>query len=399
MRKYFALALMAFAALVVTSCDSDDSNVLKNAIDKVVAVANSKVMQGSMPSATDHVDGLTNTVTKSDDVTSIMVSSPVELSKFFISVAGVDGYLECPAEAVYNAPASRAEVATYSYVVVIALGDGAVETLKISVNAETVDGQVVKVVDKVEVVNTDNGSNADASHLVGEWILKNEDFNTILTLTDKTYSILEDWDSIAYETGTYEIKDGFAYMTPSMPDAASGQIEPYKTKIELYANNNALVVIPIYSYQDSLGNTVEEEDERGTMFFYKKNAKIELNAKNVQGTWLWFMGRNDGQVEVRAAMIFDGDSFDFIIPAWGQRMMGTFTCDNGYINFKVTKYLVNEARPCGIDDYKNGYEEPAPESWNTEPPFGKEFSRPFLPIAGGYAYSNLANLTCRLVKQ
>lgn len=400
MRKYFAMALMAFAALVVSSCDSDDSNVLDKALDKVVAIANSKLMSGSMPSATDKVQGLTNNMTQSNGITSILVNSPVELTKFFISAAGLDGYLECPAEAVASAPACRAEASSFSYIVVIALGDGATEAIKISVNAETIDGKVVEIVNKMEVVNETGGnSTVDASALRGVWIMSSENFKTILTITDKTYSIQEDWGSnIVSEKGAYEIKDGFVYLTPSEPDAASGQIETQKAKIELYSNNNALVFMPFYTYQDSLGNLVEECDEQGFMIFYKKDAKIEMNSKDVQGTWLWLMERNDGNHDVRVAMIFKDNTFDFIIPAWGQRMKGTFTCENGFINFKVTEFLVNEGRPCGIDDYKNGYEKPGPDYWNSEPPFGNEFSRPFLP-AGEFAFSNVANLPCRLTKQ
>ncbi len=400
MRKFFAMALMAFAALVVSSCDSDDSNVLSKALDKVVAVANSKLMSGSMPSATDKVQGLTNNMTQSNGITSILVSSPVELTKFFISAAGLDGYLECPAEAVASAPACRAEASSFSYIVVIALGDGATETVKISVNAETVDGKVVEIVNKMEVVNETGGnSNADVSALRGVWIMSNNDYNTILTITDKTYSIQEDWgNNVVSEKGVYEIKDGYVYLTPSEPDPNSGKIETQKAKIELYSNNNALVFMPFYTYQDNMGNLVEECDEQGFMIFYKKDAKIEMNSKDVQGTWLWLMPTNDDNHVVRVAMIFKDNTFDFIIPVWGERMKGTFTCENGFINFKVSQFLINESRPVGIDEYLNGYEKPQPDSYVTEPPFGMEFSRPFLPV-GDFAFSNVANLPCRLTKQ
>ncbi len=395
------MAMMAFAAFSFTGCDSDDdSGDVKSAIEQVLGVVDAVVKQGSIPAVTDQVQGLTNHVTKTETSTSIIVTSPVELSKFFIAVAGVDGYLECPAQALSNnASAVRGANSTYSYVVVVAVGDGVSETVKITVNAETVDGTVVSVIKDVEILNSDSGNvGGDAASLAGVWLMKSEDYTTILTLTDKTYSIMEDWDSVAYEAGTYVLEGDIVYMTPVATSSDKNQIEPHKAKIEVYRNNQALVIIPIYTYQDNQGNLVEVYEDHGMMVFYKKDAKIEMNSKDVQGTWLWFMDRNDGQYDVRTAMIFDGDNFDFIIPSWGQRMKGTFTCENGYINFHVTKYLVNEARPCGIDDYKNGYEEPSPNSWNSEPPFGKDFTRLFLPL-GDFAFSNVANLPCRLTKQ
>ncbi len=392
------LGFIAFSTLSFVGCGSDDevSGSLSQSIEKVISIVNAQQKSGSIPQVTTSESGVTTTLQNISGATSIIVNSPVELTKFFVSVSGIDGYLECPATLL----TSRAGVSTktYTYTISILLASGINQNVTVVVNAETVDGDVVYVMkEKLDVKNEENVVN-EADALIGTWNFIGEQITNVLTVTKTTLKYVSIYEGSANEevlmNGNYEFNNGFIFFTNQ-----NGVTE--KLKPSLLADNNVLVLRSYYTYQDSTGNEIEASDIDNFELFVKQNAKLNYSVNDLQGTWIWHFHGN--QEIVRSALILKDNTFDMIIPIWGQRMTGTFTYNNGYIDFKVTNGYVrhNYEYDESLGAMNSGWinvKDADPNDYNLDLPFGERFSRPFIP-QGNVAYSNLANLPVYYEKQ
>lgn len=387
MKKHLVFALMAFASFAMVSCGSDDDDNnggIIEFVENVISVANSSQKQGAMPQATQTLNGVIPSITNNPNASgaNIEITSPVALAKFFVSIAGLDGYLECPAQLV----GTRAEAQTYKYIINILVKPGVSQNVTVVVNAETVEGDVVAILkEKLDVQNEEQAVDSPSA-LVGTWEFVGEQIQYSLTITPSTFTYVGDQGN---SEGSYKFEDGMLYMT------SKGDTAVQKMKPTLLASNNALLLRPYYMMQDENGQLVEASDLDDFELFIKKGAKVKCDIADAQGTWIWHLRGN--QEIVRSALIIKDNTFDMIIPVWGQRMKGTVTYDNLYLNFKVNKLLTRDSEEYygeSLDRLYDGWQEDVAG----DAPFGMEFSRPFV-ADGNVAYSNLANLPVYYVKK
>ena len=175
--------------------------------------------------------------------------------------------------------------------------------------------------------------------------------------------------------------------------------EDVSFNVEMIHNKTVILAISIIPASQSYSG----EEERQTSFGYREGATIPVTASDIQGKWYW--QSEHGFVGARAVLILDGDKFDLIITPWGERHIGTFTYQNGYIHLTPEESFTSR-----YDDSDHiNIENPEATPWKHpgEPGvYGDPiyFSNPgddvipFIPN-GIKAYGELANLQVEYTKK
>ena len=228
------------------------------------------------------------------------------------------------------------------------------------------------------------GNQLTPDKLVGSWLMTGEDFSVRLVFLGR-----DEWTqsgSNGETSGTYTL-DGDV-LTMKMGDSITNQMRV----IMLYDYN--VLVLRLQAVNDE---PFGSPDAFG--LYYRENTPVAAPQADIQGKWFWYMPGDTNSV--RGALEFSGNTFDFIIPVWHQRMRGTYQYVNGKAQFHVTEFMVREYM--GDDDLSVGnlYAEwttPEPGSGQEYPPFGTDFTKPFV-ANGDEAYALIANLPAYFEKQ
>lgn len=232
--------------------------------------------------------------------------------------------------------------------------------------------------------NEDNNGNNDnpstSEKLVGSWIMSGEDYSIKLELNQGRWK-MSDNDEV-YE-GTYTL-DGDT-LTMKVGDSLVN-----KSKVIMLYGYNVLVL----RYHTPYGEGWSLSDEFA--LYYRENSTIAAKQTDIQGKWFWSLMGDENFI--RCAMEFNGNTFDFIIPVWRERMKGTYEYTNGVISFRVTEFLVRELMDASREKLYSDWAAPEEGSGHETPAFGLNFNRPFV-ANGNEAYSVLANLPSYFEKQ
>ena len=224
--------------------------------------------------------------------------------------------------------------------------------------------------------------------LVGTWNVYLNGAPVTFTFTDSKLQI----------DGT-DVENGGAYTFENERVAYRYEGEDVSFNVEMIHNKTVILAISIIPASQSYSG----EEERQTSFGYREGATIPVTASDIQGKWYW--QSEHGFVGARAVLILDGDKFDLIITPWGERHIGTFTYQNGYIHLTPEESFTSR-----YDDSDHiNIENPEATPWKHPGEPGVDgdpiyFSNPgddvipFIPN-GTKAYSELANLQVEYTKQ
>lgn len=401
------MAFMALVSLVMVNCsssgsDGDGDNKNPQLINSWITVNNATMKEGAMPAATQELAGASNSVVMdaASRMANVVIESPEELNKLYVGIEGVNGYMECPA-ASFVTRATK----TFKYTISILLANNVSQNVTIQINAETKDGKLVSVMVKKLDVKNEEGSIAsdDVTALKGTWEFVGEQLKNVYKVTDnmikvENYSISQEGETLLTTNDyAYRYADGMLYLKRvGDPDS----IPESKIKPAFLDNKNVLILRWYWLMHDENGVMHEVNEIDDFDLLVRKGYESSFTVNDIQGTWIWNLYGN--QDIVRSALILKDNTFDLIIPIWGQRMQGTFTYNNGYIDFKLNTFLVREKEEFTEELVMlyDGWEAIDEKEWEwpLEPTFGKEFRRPFIPD-GNVAYSNLANLPVYYIKQ
>ena len=159
--KYFGVALLALAiGITYVSCNKDDKD--DQGMQDLIGIENATFIDGKIPSVSDtqtKVIASSNSSALAGGANIITITSPVELEKLFVALKGLNGYYSVT-------PISTGHYSgTYVYQITVNYGTGLNQDVIIIINARTVDGSVVSVVEQ-EVSYVESKSGALAINLV-----------------------------------------------------------------------------------------------------------------------------------------------------------------------------------------------------------------------------------------
>lgn len=238
--------------------------------------------------------------------------------------------------------------------------------------------------EKVEDTDeSDNTNPPEASQLKGTWVMEGEDYSIRYIFEDGVYT-MQEGDLVI--SGSYSLSGNVLSMM--VGDSMRNEV-----KVIMLYDNNVLVM----RYHSEMGEGWGLADEFALL--YRQNGVINASAESIQGKWYWYyMG---DETVIRSMLEISGNTFDFIIPIWRERMKGTIEYQNGMIKFRVTEFLTRENLEEGNESLENLYlnwAEPGEDAYSTEPTFGTYFERPFVSN-GTEAFSIFANLPAYFVKK
>jgi hypothetical protein len=257
--------------------------------------------------------------------------------------------------------------------------------------------------------------NLTASALVGEWSITSEDFTNTWVFTSNQLTIETGWGKTE---GTYTVENGtiiFTIVNAWSVDYVlddEGYFVPggWKTR-ELEDHEKipmcfqakiiyggSVLIINYTINENDLPARTPENTEDISILLYKKGGSISPDTAPIQGVWHWYE-YSTNQTEIRARIIFDGNSFELIITPWSEKYVGSYTYRDGYIT-------------CTIDNSYSAYNPETSEgevdpvtleaTWyltqKEQSSFSEGLSFPFV-VDGDVAYSILANLTFKYHKK
>ena len=153
-----ASALIAFASCSKEEATVGSSNAPEPTITKAFTVNGGTVQAGSMPAANANDPGITvnsNNSALAGGGNIITISSPISLTKAFLEVANLEGFIECPLTTATRAT-STADM--YEYVVEVMYNPELAASLTVKMNVEAADGSVINVMEKaIEYVESQKG--------------------------------------------------------------------------------------------------------------------------------------------------------------------------------------------------------------------------------------------------
>lgn len=159
--------------------------------------------------------------------------------------------------------------------------------------------------------------------LIGEWddggLGYSNDYSLTFTATQVTVS---QSGSVVYQ-GAYTLADGMVSFTM---DGTK-----YRSMAGLAGGESTLIMKEVYEEEDG------SESENLAFIVVKKGMKVVTDKADIQGQWLWWMDYMGEEKTVRISYAFDGDTFDIIIVAWGQRYKGTYTYEGGILELTTTE--------------------------------------------------------------
>ncbi|MDY5969725.1 MAG: hypothetical protein SPJ13_06920 [Bacteroidales bacterium] len=227
---------------------------------------------------------------------------------------------------------------------------------------------------------TDNVSPTTAEKIIGNWVIDGEDFSSKLTFGKNTWTQQER----NYETsGTYSINGDI--LTMKIGDSLVNE-----AKVTMLYDYNTLVLRFKSPYGEDWGIAHE------FALYYRENATIAATQADIQGKWFWYM--HGDRNTIRGSLEFKGNTFDFIIPVWSERMKGTYEYVNGIIKFHVTEFLVRDYLDEAPENLYLNWAVPETGSGHDTPSFGYDFQRPFV-ANGNEAFCIIANLPAYFEKQ
>lgn len=236
--------------------------------------------------------------------------------------------------------------------------------------------------EKVDTPNIDDNDTSFATRLQGSWVLADEVYIVNVIFNESEWFQTDGRNS---SEGTYTL-DGDV-LTMRSGDSLADLI-----KVIMPCDN-----VLVMRFQNDMGDDWGLADE--FELFFRENSEVNLPASDIQGKWFWHP--NGDTSIVRMSLEITDSTFDFIIPLWRERMKGTFEYSNGRINFHVKEFLTREnpeGRTESLENLYQGWSAPTEESSRTEPSFGYDFRRSFVPVEG-VAYAMLYGGPTYLVKQ
>lgn len=267
--------------------------------------------------------------------------------------------------------------------------------------------------DDVEGVENDptggvsGGGQVSSKSIVGTWEMTTEGGTAQLILTDKKFTMIQESDKTE---GTYTTKGDKITLTPEKfyeksPNTGAwietkpedGDDEPATMKVQLLKDNNVLIATIEEVYDEEFA----QQEDPFFLMFYRKGANINASSSELQGKWQWSL-RGNKEI-VRAFVEFKGNNFDLIIPAWRERYQGTYTYQNGMVQFNTTDFTTREWQEEGNESLKylyTGWRSITAEEqqWGYGPSFGMKFNRAFIAV-GKQGYTYLANMPAIFEKQ
>lgn len=167
------------------------------------------------------------------------------------------------------------------------------------------------------------GEGIVGNDLIGEWddggLGYSNDYSLTFTATQVTVS---QSGSVVYQ-GAYTLADGMVSFTM---DGTK-----YRSMAGLAGGGSTLIMKEVYEEEDG------SESENLAFIVVKKGMKVVTDKADIQGQWLWWMDYMGEEKTVRISYAFDGDTFDIIIVAWGQRYKGTYTYEGGILELTTTE--------------------------------------------------------------
>lgn len=167
------------------------------------------------------------------------------------------------------------------------------------------------------------GEGIVGNDLIGEWddggLGYSNDYSLTFTATQVTVS---QSGSVVYQ-GAYTLADGMVSFTM---DGTK-----YRSMAGLAGGESTLIMKEVYEEEDG------SESENLAFIVVKKGMKVVTDKADIQGQWLWWMDYMGEEKTVRISYAFDGDTFDIIIVAWGQRYKGTYTYEGGILELTTTE--------------------------------------------------------------
>jgi hypothetical protein len=242
------------------------------------------------------------------------------------------------------------------------------------------------------------GEKANDKDLVGVWELKARNFLTTYTFTAEKLTIVNTHLGPHENTqtifdGPYTLKDGVlsytttteVYDTVSHKNVERPITISFTTKL-LY-NKSTLALLATVNNGDRSSEEV--------VLMFKKDTPVPATIADIQGNWYWYM---DGDsTDTRAAFKIEQNRMIIVIVAWGQRYDGTFTYENGLINFNVEAQYTSRGNPQGEgwgrgaldpETLEANWEPLNPDSW-----LSYDFEQMPFVANGNEAYGTIANLT------
>lgn len=192
------------------------------------------------------------------------------------------------------------------------------------------DGTKIKVpyeqLDSIGIYSADDVTPPDpgtqtitVNDLTGEWEDGGLGFSMgcSLNIADSQMTLKSEEGEVIYQGG-YTLQDNV------MTFVIDGTT--YKSAAGLAGGKSVLILKEVY----------ENGQENLAYIFVKKGMTITTKKEDIQGQWIWWFEMDEGEKEVRVSYKFDGNNFDMIIVAWGQRYTGTYTYENGIVRLNIT---------------------------------------------------------------
>lgn len=166
MKKYLLIgaAMLGLLATVpyFTACSNDKEDEEIKVDDAIIKVEGAKVKQGQMPAANASSNGYDinfqgQALAGGGNI--ITINSPKPLSKVYLAVDGENSYLECVPKLVDNDSRATSTADIYQYVVEVLYGINMQNDIRLTVNAETKDGEIVNLLKReaIEYVESQKG--------------------------------------------------------------------------------------------------------------------------------------------------------------------------------------------------------------------------------------------------
>ncbi|MCR4920964.1 MAG: hypothetical protein K5945_04550 [Bacteroidaceae bacterium] len=160
---------------------------------------------------------------------------------------------------------------------------------------------------------------AKSGDLVGTW-----------SFDGMTYKFTKDELTIQYdEQNSSKGKYTYAKNTLTYTMEEDGQQVTHKAEVLFLYDKSALVLKTVPDNPDDFSL------DKVAVVLFKNGKAPSMPAKDIQGTWHWYMQGN--QKYVRAGVKLDGNKIELIITPWAERHVGTFTYEGGYLKVKWTE--------------------------------------------------------------
>lgn len=144
--------------------------------------------------------------------------------------------------------------------------------------------------------------------------------------------IAKQGDDVVYQ-GSYTLEDNVVSF--SMNGTT------YKSVPGLAGGQSVLIMKEVY----------EDGNENFAFLLVQKGKTISTRKEDIQGQWVWweeYLDNDSNPVkEARLSYKFEGDRFEMILVAWGQKYTGTYTYENGIVSLQMTNAYTSREEGTG----------------------------------------------------